>query len=97
MFTFHPFPRLPLELRRSIWELSIEPREVAVGRELSRCSRTPPPPVLLAECEGELPLIQRLVIKSQDAETFYRNYGYNLSRAKALETVTIFYIRLDAR
>lgn len=138
MSTFHPFSRLPLELRWRIWELSIEPREVAVGRELSRCSRTPPPSVLhacaesrshlqslytkafatgtlpkyslvdfdidtvyctqctLAECEAELPLIRRLVIESQDAETFYRNYGHNLSHAKALETVTILYIGLDA-
>jgi hypothetical protein len=28
--TFHPFPRLPLELRQRIWELSIEPRTVAI-------------------------------------------------------------------
>jgi len=29
--TFYPFPRLPLELRLAIWEMTVEPREVAVG------------------------------------------------------------------
>ncbi|KAL2126599.1 hypothetical protein VTI74DRAFT_564 [Chaetomium olivicolor] len=53
--TFHPFPRLPLELRQKIWELSVEPREVVI-----RCSKidfedrqpTPPPPLLLACAES---------------------------------------------
>jgi hypothetical protein len=31
MSTFHPFPRLPLELRLAIWEMTVEPREVEVG------------------------------------------------------------------
>ncbi|RYP50302.1 hypothetical protein DL768_004155 [Monosporascus sp. mg162] len=30
MTTFHPFPRLPPELRARIWELTIEPRTVEV-------------------------------------------------------------------
>jgi hypothetical protein len=30
MSTFHPFPRLPLELRFLIWELTVIPREVPV-------------------------------------------------------------------
>jgi hypothetical protein len=30
MSTFHPFPRLPLELRLTIWEMTVEPREVEV-------------------------------------------------------------------
>jgi hypothetical protein len=30
MSTFHPFPRLPLELRLAIWEMTVEPREVEV-------------------------------------------------------------------
>lgn len=29
--TFHPFPRLPSELRAQIWELTVEPRIVEVG------------------------------------------------------------------
>src|SRR5690242_8350992 len=30
MSTFHPFPRLPVELRLAIWEMTVEPREVEV-------------------------------------------------------------------
>lgn len=30
MSTFHPFPRLPLEIRLAIWEMTVEPREVRV-------------------------------------------------------------------
>ncbi|KAL2136766.1 hypothetical protein VTI74DRAFT_1807 [Chaetomium olivicolor] len=30
MTTFHPFPRLPFELRARIWELTVEPRTVEV-------------------------------------------------------------------
>lgn len=30
MTTFHPFPRLPAELRNAVWELSLDPREVAI-------------------------------------------------------------------
>ncbi len=30
MATFHPFPRLPFELRARIWELTVEPRAVEV-------------------------------------------------------------------
>jgi hypothetical protein len=29
--TFHPFPRLPAEIRAIIWELSLEPRIVEIG------------------------------------------------------------------
>ncbi|KAI1278524.1 hypothetical protein F5Y07DRAFT_360275 [Xylaria sp. FL0933] len=48
MFAFHPFPRLPLELRQQIWDLSVEPREVAVGQRLKRRCRSQPPPLLHA-------------------------------------------------
>ena len=30
MSTFHPFPRLPAELRNTIWELNLDPREVTI-------------------------------------------------------------------
>ena len=30
MSTFHPFPRLLLELRLTIWEMTVEPREVEI-------------------------------------------------------------------
>ena len=33
MTTFHPFPRLPLELRQQIWTMATEPRLVLVGEE----------------------------------------------------------------
>ncbi|KAI0405451.1 hypothetical protein F4802DRAFT_597280 [Xylaria palmicola] len=35
MSTFHLSPRLPLEIRQQIWELSVGPREVAVGEARS--------------------------------------------------------------
>jgi len=53
---FHPFPRLPLELRHQIWEFCVAPREVIIvghgsyfrhGRQAS-----PPPPLLLASAES---------------------------------------------
>ena len=54
MATFHPFPRLPYELRMQIWEMTVEPRVVNV--ELTRqkpirqafylTSSTPVPAVL---------------------------------------------------
>ncbi len=37
MVTFHPFPRLPYELRVHIWEMTVEPRVVEV-----RCDRPVP-------------------------------------------------------
>ncbi|RYP72591.1 hypothetical protein DL771_004086 [Monosporascus sp. 5C6A] len=59
MFTFHAFPCLPFELRQRIWELSMGPREVAVGRELARRLRTLPPPVLHACAESRSHLQRR--------------------------------------
>ncbi|RFU78378.1 hypothetical protein TARUN_3900 [Trichoderma arundinaceum] len=55
MSTFHPFPRLPLELRARIWGLTAHPRlvHVRVKKHESRpfgvvcvTSPTPPPPVM---------------------------------------------------
>ncbi|KAH7071924.1 hypothetical protein BKA63DRAFT_373461, partial [Paraphoma chrysanthemicola] len=37
--TFHPFSRLPAELRIQIWELTVEPRTVELPRKLSRQQR----------------------------------------------------------
>jgi hypothetical protein len=31
MATFHPFPRLPFELRARIWALTVEPRTVDIS------------------------------------------------------------------
>ncbi len=55
--SFHPFPRLPLELRQQIWGLSVAPREVViVGRPRQHWGHgrqaSPPPPVLLASSES---------------------------------------------
>jgi hypothetical protein len=30
MTTFHPFPRLPYELRMQIWELTVQPRTINI-------------------------------------------------------------------
>jgi len=52
---FHPFPRLPLEIRQQIWELSIAPREVVIVSEtIFRHGRqaSPPPPLLVVSGES---------------------------------------------
>ncbi|KAK8029609.1 hypothetical protein PG993_010900 [Apiospora rasikravindrae] len=46
MSTFYPFPRLPLELRQSIWAMAIAPRAVVVGESWTDEKRGPPPPLL---------------------------------------------------
>lgn len=46
MSQFYLFSRLPAELRLCIWELAMEPREVAVGNFMKRRSRTAPPSIL---------------------------------------------------
>ncbi|KAK8064135.1 hypothetical protein PG996_008787 [Apiospora saccharicola] len=48
MSTFHPFPRLPLELRQHIWAMATEPRLTVVGKVISEKPRPPPP--LLGVC-----------------------------------------------
>ena len=55
--SFHPFPRLPLELRQQIWELSIAPREIVIVGNVTTFFRhgrqaSPPPPLLLASGES---------------------------------------------
>ncbi|KAK8048201.1 hypothetical protein PG994_009931 [Apiospora phragmitis] len=56
MSTFHPFHRLPLELRLSIWSMATEPRLVIVGASyygygVFGAAQTPsPPPPLLGVC-----------------------------------------------
>lgn len=64
--TFHPFPRLPLELRQQIWALSMEPREVVIGAKGylgPGLHGTPPPPLLLA-CAESRSYIQQFYTKS---------------------------------
>ena len=62
---FSSFPLLPLELRRQIWELSIEPREVVIGGNKYRDhGRQPtPPPALLHVCAESRSCVQRFYTK----------------------------------
>lgn len=79
--TFHPFPRLPLELRQQIWELSIEPREVVIAarRTMPGHGRQPTPsPPLLVACAESRSHCQRFYTKATvDAA------GFNPSPAPA--------------
>ncbi|KAI1353219.1 hypothetical protein F5Y01DRAFT_63619 [Xylaria sp. FL0043] len=68
MSTFHPFPRLPLEIRQQIWDLSVEPREVAIGQPLRRRRRSQPPPLLQA-CSESRSWIQRRYTKFFETKT----------------------------
>ncbi|KAI0000738.1 hypothetical protein F4779DRAFT_635568 [Xylariaceae sp. FL0662B] len=57
MSTFHPFPRLPTELRVCIWALTVEPRIVEVRvvpdnpREVHRLVSPTPVPAILQTCQ----------------------------------------------
>lgn len=68
---FHPFMRLPPELRHQIWEMSIGPREVVFGRlketndryrKLPFCAAPPPP--LLTACAESRAHMQRFYTKT---------------------------------
>lgn len=50
--TFHPFPRLPFELRVRIWELTVEPRvvELRVALPMHRIRSSTPVPAQLQTC-----------------------------------------------
>ncbi|KAK8040769.1 hypothetical protein PG994_013776 [Apiospora phragmitis] len=50
-FQFHPFPRLPPELRQEIWRLSIEPSELVIYGTKHRNTANPPrAPALFHAC-----------------------------------------------
>ncbi|KAI1501420.1 hypothetical protein F5X99DRAFT_198857 [Biscogniauxia marginata] len=57
MSTFHPFPRLPTELRACIWALAVEPRVVEVRvvpdnpLEVQRLVSPTPVPAILRTCQ----------------------------------------------
>ncbi|KAI0596469.1 hypothetical protein F4775DRAFT_564738 [Biscogniauxia sp. FL1348] len=57
MSTFHPFPRLPAELRARIWALAVEPRVVEVRvvpdnpLEVQRLVSPTPVPAILQTCQ----------------------------------------------
>ncbi|KAI1127409.1 hypothetical protein F5Y10DRAFT_242719 [Nemania abortiva] len=73
MSTFHPFPKLPLEIRQQIWEMSVEPREVAVVSYLTRRWRSPAPSLLHACSEARLHL-QRQYTKVFGLSAFERQH-----------------------
>jgi hypothetical protein len=66
MVTFHPFPRLPAELRDQIWEMTVEPRtiDVRVCRDRSwkigRLVSSTPVPATLQSCREARNHLQRL-------------------------------------
>ncbi|XXG94167.1 hypothetical protein Hte_000419 [Hypoxylon texense] len=57
MITFHPFPRLPTELRVYVWALAVEPRVVEVRvvpdnpRKVQRLVSPTPVPAMLQTCQ----------------------------------------------
>lgn len=61
MSTFCPFPRLPLEVRQSIWAMALTPRAVGVGDSWTGQKRGPLPPLLEA---------------CREARSFLLAYGY---------------------
>lgn len=55
MATFHPFPRLPLELREQIWKGTVEPRTVEIRARKqpdrqTRLTSSTPVPAMLHSC-----------------------------------------------
>ncbi|KAK8066786.1 hypothetical protein PG997_013533 [Apiospora hydei] len=66
MSQFHPFPRLPPELRQQIWQLSIEPRQLIIrSNNLSRTALQAKPPAQLHAChESRARLAGRLYVQA---------------------------------
>jgi hypothetical protein len=77
MSSFHLFPQLPLELRQRIWELSIEPREVAIGPLWNKvAARLPqlqnwpsPPPAAFRACWEAQSYLQKHYVKAFASRT----------------------------
>ncbi|KAK2028980.1 hypothetical protein LX32DRAFT_378723 [Colletotrichum zoysiae] len=67
MAYFHCFPLLPLEIRQCIWELAMEPRQIAYGKEPFPQYPWPPsapPPPLLHTCAESRAHLQQYYAKS---------------------------------
>ncbi|KAK7966303.1 uncharacterized protein PG986_000580 [Apiospora aurea] len=66
MSQFHPFPRLPPELRQQIWQLSLEPRELIIrSNNLSQTALQAKPPAQLHAChESRAYLAGRLYVQA---------------------------------
>lgn len=64
MFTFHPFPRLPLELRRHIWEMSMQPREIPIHLNRQYCYSPTKTPAILHSCGESRSHLQSIYTKA---------------------------------
>ncbi|KAH8678289.1 hypothetical protein BX600DRAFT_451843 [Xylariales sp. PMI_506] len=62
MSTFHPFQRLPTELRQRIWELSMAPRKLVIRAR--RRYRSPVAPTLLHTCMEARSYLRKYYTKS---------------------------------
>ena len=81
MTTFHPFPRLPLELREQIWKDTVEPRTVDVRRVREGTQRygqlvsSTPIPAILQSCREarNLGLYERVFFEVAAVKKFKGN------------------------
>ncbi|KAI8931475.1 hypothetical protein NX059_011143 [Plenodomus lindquistii] len=63
MATFHPFTRLPAELRLMVWELTIEPRQIKIRKVDESAPNAPPGSRLSAPrlvCTAPIPAIAQV-------------------------------------
>ncbi|KAH7140617.1 hypothetical protein EDB81DRAFT_869979 [Dactylonectria macrodidyma] len=84
MATFHPFPRLPFEIRTQIWEMTVEPRDLDVrsknqyetwGKTYYLTSSTPIPGVMQACHESRnLGLYQRAFSYGEQPRYIWANF-----------------------
>ena len=88
MTTFHPFPRLPLELREQIWKDTVEPRTVDVRRVRDKWSQpylgrygrlvsSTPIPATLHSCREarNLGLYERVIFEVDIVKKFENNHA----------------------
>jgi hypothetical protein len=103
--TFHPFPRLPTELRLKIWELTVEPRTVELccihtttglpPSSVKICSPTAPPATLHACLESQNHLLKMC------SQVPLKNGGWkcvediNEGRRRWIDTTTQHYVYLN--
>ncbi|KAI4641534.1 hypothetical protein J4E93_007631 [Alternaria ventricosa] len=79
MTTFHPFPRLPLELREQIWKDTVEPRTVDVRRtrEYNQLVSSTPIPAILQSCREarNLGLYERVYFEVAAVKKFKNDHA----------------------
>ncbi|KAK7963522.1 hypothetical protein PG988_010496 [Apiospora saccharicola] len=86
MSAFHPFPRLPFELRQHIWAMSTEPRLIVIGKVISE-RRRPPPPLLGVCREARAYLLRHAYTKA-----FFTNPDGALARDEPSPTAQYQYV-----